>query len=137
MFVTTENINDLFRGNGVDGDIGLLSIDINGNDYWVWEAIKDVSPRIVMVEYNARFGSHRAVTVPYDPAFGRAKAHHSRIYYGASLAALVLLGSRKGYEFVGCNSTGNDAFWGCAEVRPSSLRSMIYDDTGGICAISV
>lgn len=123
-FVTAENINALLKANGVDGDIGLLSIDIDGNDYWVWDAIKVVSPRIVIVEYNARFGPHRAVTVPYDPAFSRAKAHYSRIYYGASLAALVSLGSRKGYDFVGCNSGGNNAFWVRRDVRPSSLRPM-------------
>jgi hypothetical protein len=123
-FVTAENINALLSANGVDCDIGLLSIDIDGNDYWVWDAIKVVSPRIVIVEYNARFGPHRAVTIPYDPAFSRVEAHYSRIYYGASLAALVSLGSRKGYDFVGCNSAGNNAFWVRRDVRPSSLRTM-------------
>lgn len=123
-FVTAENINELLKASGVDGDIGLLSIDIDGNDYWVWDAVKVVSPRIVIVEYNARFGPHRAVTVPYDPAFNRAEAHYSRIYYGASLAALVSLGSRKGYDFVGCNSAGNNAFWVRRDVRPSALPIM-------------
>jgi hypothetical protein len=123
-FVTAENINALLSASGVDCDIGLLSIDIDGNDYWVWDAIKVVSPRIVIVEYNARFGPHRAVTIPYDPAFSRVEAHYSRIYYGASLAALVSLGSRKGYDFVGCNSAGNNAFWVRRDVRPSSLRTM-------------
>ncbi len=70
-----------------------------------------VSPRIVVVEYNSRFGVTRAVTVPYDPAFSRGKAHHSMIYYGASLAALAALGTRKGYALVGCNSAGNNAFF--------------------------
>ncbi len=123
-FVTAENINELLKASGVDGDIGLLSIDIDGNDYWVWDAVKVVSPRIVIVEYNARFGPHRAVTVPYDPAFNRAEAHYSRIYYGASLAALVSLGSRKGYDFVGCNSAGNNAFWVRRDVRSSALPIM-------------
>lgn len=123
-FVTAENINELLKASGVDGDIGLLSIDIDGNDYWVWDAVKVVSPRIVIVEYNARFGPHRAVTVPYDPAFNRVEAHYSRIYYGASLAALVSLGSRKGYDFVGCNSAGNNAFWVRRDVRPSALPIM-------------
>lgn len=123
-FVTAENINELLKASGVDGDIGLLSIDIDGNDYWVWDAVKVVSPRIVIVEYNARFGPHRAVTVPYDPSFNRAEAHYSRIYYGASLAALVSLGSRKGYDFVGCNSAGNNAFWVRRDVRPSALPIM-------------
>lgn len=110
-FVTRDNINELIRSAGISGDIGLLSIDIDGNDYWVWETIDVVSPRIVVVEYNSRFGAKRMVTVPYDPAFARATAHHSMIYYGASLSALAALGQRKGYELVGCNSAGNNAFF--------------------------
>lgn len=110
-FITRDNINDLFRKNGIEGEIGILSIDIDGNDYWVWEAIDSVNPAVVITEYNARFGSGRAVTVPYDPKFVRGQAHHSMIYYGASLRALCLLGNRKGYAFVGCNSAGNNAFF--------------------------
>ena len=120
-FVKRDNINDLLKNNGIVGDIGLLSIDIDGNDYWVWEAIEAVRPRIAVVEYNARFGPHRAVTVPYDAGFTRARAHYSMIYYGASLPALVSLGTRKGYDFVGANSAGNNAFFVRRDLRPSSL----------------
>jgi hypothetical protein len=110
-FVTRENINDLLREAGFAGDIGLLSVDIDGNDYWVWEAIDVVSPRIVIVEYNSLFGPDRAVTVPYDREFVRGKKHHSNLYYGASIAALAKLGERKGYALVGGNSAGNNAFF--------------------------
>ncbi len=120
-FVTRENINQLLRDNGVEGEIGLLSIDIDGNDYWVWEQITVVTPAIVVVEYNARFGAERAVTVPYAADFERTRAHHSNIYYGASLAALVALGRRKGYAFVGTNSAGNNAFFVRADLRPETL----------------
>lgn len=123
-FISRENINDLIRRNGIEGEIGLLSIDIDGNDYWVWEAIDVVVPSIVVVEYNARFGPERAVTVPYDAGFVRTIAHHSNIYYGASLAALCLLGKRKGYTFVGCNTGGNNAFFVRNELRPSSLPEL-------------
>src|ERR1017187_7419263 len=95
-FITRETINDLICRNGISGEIGLLSIDIDGNDYWVWEAIDVIVPSVVVVEYNSRFGPERAVTVPYDAGFVRTIAHHSNIYYGASLAALCLLGKRKG-----------------------------------------
>ena len=95
-FITRENIIGLIRGNGIHGEIGLLSIDIDGNDYWVWEAIDVVTPAIVIVEYNHRFGSERAVAVPYSADFQRSNAHHSNIYYGASLAALCRLGTEKG-----------------------------------------
>jgi hypothetical protein len=110
-FVTRDNINALIGEAGFTGDIGLLSIDIDGNDYWIWEAIDVVSPRIVIVEYNSLFGAHRAVTVPYDPTFVRGKKHHSNVYYGASIAALSQLAARKGYSLVGSNSAGNNAFF--------------------------
>ena len=101
-FITRENINGLLADNGIGGEIGLLSIDIDGNDYWVWQAIDAVSPAILALEYNARFGAAEAVTVPYDPGFTRAKAHFSHIYYGASLGALTQLSRTKGYALVGC-----------------------------------
>jgi hypothetical protein len=123
-FITRENINDLLREHGVTGEIGLLSVDIDGNDYWVWEAIDAVMPAIVIVEYNSRFGAERAVTVPYDPGFVRHKAHHSCAYYGASLPALVALGKRKGFAFVGSNSSGNNAFFVRRELLAAPLREL-------------
>lgn len=108
-FVTRENVNQLFRNNGFGGEIGLLSLDIDGNDYWVWEVIDSVNPVIVTVEYNSVFGAQHAVSVPYDPAFYRTKAHYSNLYWGVSLKALCVLAEKKGYAFVGCNSNGNNA----------------------------
>jgi hypothetical protein len=110
-FVTRENVNALFAENGFRGEIGLLSIDIDGNDYWVWESTETVDPMLVIVEYNSVFGSRRAVTIPYDPDFARTRAHASNLYYGASLKALCLLADRKGYAFVGSNSAGNNAYF--------------------------
>lgn len=121
-FVTAENINGILTKNGLSGEIGLLSIDIDGNDYWVWQAITAVSPAIVIVEYNSRFGSDRAVTIPYEPQFTRERAHHSLIYYGASLAALCHLGNLKGYAFVGSNSAGNNAFFVRRDLLKEPLR---------------
>jgi hypothetical protein len=109
VFVTRENINQLFRDNGFSGEIGLLSIDIDGNDYWVWEAIDSVDPVIVTVEYNSVFGAQHAISVPYDPAFYRTKAHFSNLYWGASLKAWCTLAEKKGYAFIGCNLNGNNA----------------------------
>ena len=106
------NINSLIGKNGfANKDIGLLSIDIDGNDYWVWEKISVIEPVIVIVEFNSFFGPLHAVTVPYDPKFLRSKAHSSCLYFGASLRALELLGKHKGYALVGCNSAGNHAFF--------------------------
>jgi hypothetical protein len=111
LFVTRDNINGALSEAGVAGDIGLLSIDIDGNDYWVLDAIDAVSPRILIAEYNSTFGPDAAVSVPYDPRFERAKAHRSNLYWGASLAALCLAAERKRLAFVGSNSAGNNAFF--------------------------
>lgn len=120
-FITRENINALLTEHGVSGEIGLLSIDLDGMDYWVWDAIDVIDPAIVVVEYNSRFGPDDAVTVPYDPQFDRRRAHHSLLYYGASLKALALLGKRKGYSLVGCGSAGLNAFFVRNDLRPECL----------------
>ncbi len=110
-FVDRDNVNGLLAGNGFAGEVGLLHIDIDGNDYWVWEALDAARPVIVIVEYNSVLGPDRAVTVPYDPAFDRTRAHHSNLYWGCSLKALSLLAEKKGYAFVGANSNGNNAYF--------------------------
>lgn len=110
-FVTAENIERLIAVHGFAGDLGILSIDIDGNDYWVWQAIECVRPAIVVVEYNSLFGPDLPVTIPYDPTFDRRKAHFSSLYWGASLPALTELAARKGYVCVGSNSAGNNAFF--------------------------
>jgi hypothetical protein len=110
-FIDAENINRLIKDAGFSGEIGLLSIDIDGNDYWVWEKIDVVNPIVVVAEYNSVFGARHAVTVPYDKNFSRSRAHSSHLYWGASLKALVKLGDRKGYAFVGSNNAGNNAFF--------------------------
>lgn len=109
--IDAENVNQLFRAAGVTGDIGLLSIDIDGNDYWVWQAIEVVRPAIVVCEYNSTFGPTRRVTVPYARDFQRARAHSSWLYYGASIGALERLGAEKGYALVAGNRAGNNAFF--------------------------
>jgi hypothetical protein len=112
-FVTAENIDQEIRSGGVSGEIDLLSIDIDGNDYWVWRAIESVSPRVVVIEYNAAFGPEVSATVPYVPHrvadFGRSLAE--RVYCGASLVSLVRLGADKGYALVGCDFAGVNAFF--------------------------
>lgn len=110
-FIDKGNINHLIGSSGLKGDIGLLSIDIDGNDYWVWQAIDVVSPIVVVCEYNAIFGDLHRISVPYQADFQRTRAHHSNLYFGASLPALIYLGEQKGYRFVGTNSNGCNAFF--------------------------
>lgn len=110
-FIDRDNINQLIASSGVQGDIGLLSVDIDGNDYWVWQAVEVVRPVVVVCEYNAILGDVHRISVPYQADFQRTRAHPSNLYFGASLPALIHLGEQKGYRFVGTNSNGCNAFF--------------------------
>lgn len=122
--VTRDNINELLQHNGVTGPIGLLSIDIDGMDFWVWQAIERIEPAIVVIEYNHRFGPEASVSTPYAADFDRRAAHHSICYYGASLEALHRLGRRKGYDLVGCGSAGLNAFFVRRDRRPPAIAAL-------------
>lgn len=105
-FITRENINNLI-GSEVKGEIDMLSIDIDGNDYYVWEAIDVISPRLLVIEYNAKFLPPVKWSINYDP---NHKWDFSD-YQGASLAAMNELSIKKGYRLVGCNLNGTNAFF--------------------------
>jgi hypothetical protein len=105
--VTAENINSLIEKGGLNGEIDLLGIDIDFNDYWVWKAIEAVSPRVVVIEYNAGLRPPMSLTVPYRPNHAGGGTN----FFGASLEALVRLGRTKGYRVVGCNISGSNAFF--------------------------
>lgn len=110
-FVTRDNVRALVDGYvGSDG-LGLLSIDIDGVDYWVLEQLVTLDAALVVVEYNALFGDTAAVAVPYEPAFDRRRPEYHNIYYGASLAAYDHLLAAHGYSLVACVTAGNNAFF--------------------------
>lgn len=121
LFVTKENINQFISDNGYAGDIGLLHIDIDGNDYWIWKEIKIIDPIIVIVEYNSVFGFENSWTIPYDPQFNRTEKHYSNLYWGTSLLALCDLAKEKDYIFIGTNSAGNNAYF----VRKDKAKRLI------------
>lgn len=122
-FITRENVDSILAESGFDSEVGILSVDIDGVDYHVLSALKNWKPSILIAEYNAIFGSERAVTVPYDPSFSRTPKHHSNLYYGASLPALLNLVGERGYALVGTNSTGNNAFF----VRRNLLNEVVRE----------
>jgi hypothetical protein len=105
--VTAENIDTLITTGGLAGEVDLVSIDIDYNDYWVWKAITAVRPRVVAIEYNASLRPPLSLTVPYDPHGSWDGSN----FYGASLEALVRLGADKGYRIVGCSIAGVNAFF--------------------------
>jgi hypothetical protein len=109
--VTRDNVNALLEASGFDRDLGILSIDVDGMDYWLLETMDSYAPRIMILEYNALFGCKRKISVPYDASFERRQQHYSELYYGASLPALTHLASRKGYSLVCTGSAGVNAFF--------------------------
>ncbi len=123
VFIDKENINSLISSSGLDREVGLLHIDLDGNDYWIWKEIDAISPVVVILEYNSIFGIDRAITIPYDKNFLRTKAHCSNLYFGASLRALHQLSKAKGYSFIGCNSAGNNAYF----VRSDKLNNIVKE----------
>ena len=128
-FIDAENINGLIGEHGLT-DIGLLSIDIDGNDYWVLKSLdfSKLNPSILVLEYNALFGMYRAISVPYDKSFYRTNAHYSNLYFGASLKALTQLAAEKGYAFVGCNLGGSNAFYVKKEFISDKLPAVSIED---------
>lgn len=119
-FISKNNINELIHSYLNGRQLGLLVIDIDGNDYWIWNVLQNINPEIVIVEYNSLFGFEKAITVPYKEDFDRNKAHYSNLYYGASLPALQHLANKKGYQLVACNNNGNNAFF----VRNDKIKNL-------------
>ncbi len=106
-FVTAENVNALFDHYRVPERFDLLSIDIDGNEYWIWKALRDYRARVVIIEYNVFFGIRVSKTMPYDPDHVWDKS----MFHGASLAALRKLGREKGYSLVHTDSYSPNAIF--------------------------
>ena len=118
-WVTRESIDALLAEHGITGEIDYFGLDLDGNDYWVWEAMTAVRPRVVVTEYNAALGPDRAVTIAYNPAHRWRKGKGPKvIYWGASLPALASLGARKGYRLIAVEPNGVNAFWLREDVAP-------------------
>lgn len=123
VFIDRSNVNESIASAGMEREVGILHIDIDGNDYWIWKEIEVISPIVVILEYNSVFGLERAITVPYRADFDRTMAHHSNLYFGASLAALHRLSLDKGYSFIGCDSAGVNAYF----IRSDRLNGRVSE----------
>jgi hypothetical protein len=106
-FITRENVDELLLKYSFSKEPDLLSIDLDGNDYHVWQAVQSISPRVVVVEYNASWFPPLSFAVTYQERF----QWKEDTYFGASLKALELLAERKGYHLVGCCFAGVNAFF--------------------------
>jgi hypothetical protein len=125
-WVTTENVNQLVEEAGFDGDIDLLSIDLDGMDYWIWKALDCVRPRIVVAECNGVWGPYESLTVPYAPDF--AWEGGGSAYAGATIAAMCKLASQKGYRLVGAQRYGFNTFFVRDDLARDTLPTVKTDE---------
>jgi hypothetical protein len=108
-FIKKTNINELLGNSNFHHELGILSIDIDGNDYWIWQQIEQFRPCILICEYNSLFG-FKPFTIPYQEDFVRG-VNSPFNFYGTSLRSVFNLSKERGYTFIGCNSAGNNAYF--------------------------
>lgn len=119
-WLTAENVDPLVCTHGFAGEIDLLSLDIDGNDYWIWQALQSVEPRVVVLEFSGACGPDASLAMKYDPGF-RLDLSVQPYRCGASLTAFTRLARRKGYRLVGVQSLGFNAFFVKAGVAEDLL----------------
>ena len=123
-YISRENIKEIFAENNVPKEFDLLSIDIDGNDYWIWQELKEYRPRVVAIEYNAAYLPEENWVMPYNPEHQFRNTAH----FGASLRAYKELGEKLGYKLVGCDSVGVNAFF----VREDCLGDKFSNASKGV-----
>lgn len=121
---------EILKGHFADVELGVLSIDVDGNDYWFLESFISSRPAVVSAEFNVSLGL-KPITVPYDDKFDRHKKHRSGEYYGASLAALVYLCSKNGYSLVETSQNGVNAFFVRDDLLEHDTKVLSVEDAYG------
>ena len=104
--MSPENIDDVFRAQAVPDDFDLLAIDVDGNDYWVWQGLRSYRPKVVIIEYNAALDPSKLLVQPF-----RNEGWDGTSYFGASLGAMRALAAEKGYRLVYTELSGVNAFF--------------------------
>jgi len=129
-WVYPGNIEILFEENGVPPDLDLLVIDIDSNDYYVWRAIHDFRPKVVMIEVNIHYPPPQLMVIDFHPMNYWDK---KTAYLGASLQSYSALAKKKGYELIYCMSYGPNCFFvdekyyarfGIEDNSPASIFTM-------------
>lgn len=121
-FITAENINDLIAQTKAKDlvEIDLLSIDIDGNDYHIFNAISIIKPRVIVIEFNGRFPPPVEYIMPYDASW----CWDGTEQHGASLESMTKLAMQKGYTLVATTLKGVNAFF----VRADLCGDKFADD---------
>lgn len=105
-FITPQNISSLLQ-EGIPADLDVLSIDVDGDDYWLWQAVEGIQPRVVIIEYNSTLPADAQLVQPY----GAKGTYNGNAFTGASIGALRNLAADKGYRLVHLEVTGTNAFF--------------------------
>jgi len=124
ILATPQNVNQICIRNKITGRIDLASIDVDGNDFWIWRALSMVIPRVMVIEYNPSLDPGGSISVKYHDEFDRFAFDSTGFYHGASLAAFCNLADRKGYALVGCDKTGTNAFFVLRSELKGDLRAV-------------
>lgn len=111
-WITRGNINQLLEEAGITGEVDVLSLDVDGNDYYFWEAITAINPRVCVFETHDVIPTQMSLTIPYSDDFhAMDKAGAEREFRSVSLAAMANLSSKKGYTLVGSHRHGFNVFF--------------------------
>ena len=110
-WITRDNINDLLKNSGVSGEVDVLSLDMDGNDYYIWEEISEIQPRICVFETQNVVPSNLAVTIPYKEDYVMGEGGFDRQFRSVSLLAMIKLSKKKGYTLVGSHKHGFNVFF--------------------------
>jgi hypothetical protein len=107
-------------------DPDILSLDIDGNDYYILKAIlqNGILPKVIVVEYNATMGPDAPLSIPYTEVFDYSSAHPTRLYYGASFAAWNLLLESYNYSHITVDSLGVNSFFARQECLTCDLSGL-------------
>ena len=110
-FLNTSNVAETLLESGFGFEPGVISIDLDGVDYWILHELAEFRPIVYVVEFNAVFGLERSISIPYREDFHRTKAHFSNLYWGASLPSFFNILSERGYSLVQINDAFSNAFF--------------------------
>lgn len=119
-WLTVDNVNSVIQEAGYSGEVDLLSLDVDGVDYWLWKAITVITPRVVVLEFNHLLGPEVSLSIPYRADFIAEFTEYGSDYAGASIKAFIKLGRSKGYRFVGTNAIATNAFF-VSDAIPTEL----------------
>ncbi len=126
-WITRDNVNDLLRESGASGEVDLLSLDIDGNDYYIWEAITEISPRLCIFETHNIIPGDLSITIPYEPRFNWEKDGNED-FRSVSLLAMTKLSEKKGYRLIGGHKHGFNVLFLRDDIGPDAFPRVSIDE---------